>query len=79
MAFGTTVFALMMGSCVMHAGGQGAFGVIPAHVNELSPASVRVLFPGFVYQLGVLVASPATNGGDEAARQARLFLGSHHV
>lgn len=59
-AFGTTVFALVMGSCVMQAGGQGAFGVIPAHINELSPASVRGLFPGFVYQLGVLVASPAT-------------------
>jgi MFS transporter, SHS family, lactate transporter len=59
-AFGTTVFALAVGSCVMQAGGQGAFGVIPAHINELSPASVRGLFPGFVYQLGVLFASPAT-------------------
>jgi SHS family lactate transporter-like MFS transporter len=29
-------------------------------MNELSPASVRGLFPGFVYQLGVLVVSPAT-------------------
>jgi SHS family lactate transporter-like MFS transporter len=29
-------------------------------MNELSPASLRGLFPGFVYQLGVLVASPAT-------------------
>lgn len=59
-AFGTTVFALVIGSCVMQAGGQGAFGVIPAHINELSPSSVRGLFPGFVYQLGVLIASPAT-------------------
>jgi SHS family lactate transporter-like MFS transporter len=59
-AFGTTVFALVLGSCAMQAGGQGAFGVIPAHLNELSPAAVRGLFPGFVYQLGVLVASPAT-------------------
>jgi MFS transporter, SHS family, lactate transporter len=59
-AFGTTVFALVVGSCLMQAGGQGAFGVIPAHINELSPALVRGLFPGFVYQLGVLFASPAT-------------------
>jgi SHS family lactate transporter-like MFS transporter len=44
----------------MQAGGQGAFGMIPAHMNELSPSSLRGLFPGFVYQLGVLVASPAT-------------------
>jgi SHS family lactate transporter-like MFS transporter len=39
---------------------QGAWGVIPAHINELSPPSVRGLFPGFVYQLGFLIASPAT-------------------
>jgi SHS family lactate transporter-like MFS transporter len=59
-AFGSTVIVLIVGSCVMQAGGQGAFGVIPAHLNELSPAPLRGLFPGFVYQLGVLVASPAT-------------------
>ena len=41
-------------------GVQGAFGVMPAHLNELSPSAVRSLFPGLVYQLGVLVASPAT-------------------
>jgi SHS family lactate transporter-like MFS transporter len=59
-AFGNTVFSLILGSCLMQAGGQGAFGVIPAHINELSPASLRGLFPGFVYQLGILFASPAT-------------------
>jgi MFS transporter, SHS family, lactate transporter len=36
---------------------QGAWGVIPAHINELSPASHRGFFPGFAYQLGVLCAS----------------------
>jgi len=36
---------------------QGAWGVIPAHINELSPASLRGFFPGFAYQLGVLCAS----------------------
>ena len=59
-AFGRTVLALVLGSCLMQAGGQGAFGVVPAHLNELSPSSLRGLFPGFVYQLGVLIASPAT-------------------
>jgi SHS family lactate transporter-like MFS transporter len=33
---------------------QGAWGVIPAHLNELSPPDVRVTFPGFTYQLGNL-------------------------
>lgn len=36
---------------------QGAWGIIPAHINELSPASLRGFFPGFAYQLGVLIAS----------------------
>jgi SHS family lactate transporter-like MFS transporter len=36
---------------------QGAWGVIPAHINELSPGHLRAFFPGFAYQLGVLCAS----------------------
>ena len=59
-AFGTSLVVLVMGSYLMQTGVQGAFGVIPAHLNELSPDAVRSLFPGFVYQLGVLIASPAT-------------------
>jgi SHS family lactate transporter-like MFS transporter len=58
-AFGGSLLVLMLGSYLMQTGVQGAFGVIPAHLNELSPDAVRSLFPGFVYQLGVLVASPA--------------------
>jgi SHS family lactate transporter-like MFS transporter len=59
-AFGTSLGVLVVGSYLMQTGVQGAFGVIPAHLNELSPDVVRSLFPGFVYQLGVLLASPAT-------------------
>jgi SHS family lactate transporter-like MFS transporter len=58
-AFGSTVVMLTVASIIMQTGVQGAFGVIPAHLNELSPDAVRSLFPGFVYQLGVLVGSPA--------------------
>ncbi|MFZ1799758.1 MAG: MFS transporter [Chitinophagaceae bacterium] len=36
---------------------QGAWGIIPAHINELSPGKLRGFFPGFAYQLGVLIAS----------------------
>src|SRR5260370_2768624 len=39
---------------------QGAWGVVPAHINELSPGHLRGFFPGFAYQLGVLVASSIT-------------------
>lgn len=60
-AFGATWPALLAGSVLMQFGVQGAFGVIPAHLNELSPASIRSLFPGFVYQLGVLAGSPSVS------------------
>jgi SHS family lactate transporter-like MFS transporter len=59
-AFGTSLGVLVVGSYLMQTGVQGAFGVIPAHLNELSPDMVRSLFPGIVYQLGTLLASPAT-------------------
>jgi SHS family lactate transporter-like MFS transporter len=36
---------------------QGAWAVIPAHLNELSPPEIRGTFPGFVYQLGNLLAA----------------------
>jgi SHS family lactate transporter-like MFS transporter len=57
-AFGGSVVAIVIGSYLMQSGVQGAFGVIPAHLNELAPDAIRGLFPGFVYQLGVLFASP---------------------
>jgi SHS family lactate transporter-like MFS transporter len=60
-AFGGSLLVLVLGSFLMQTGVQGAFGVIPAHLNELSPDAVRSLFPGFVYQLGVLIAAPAVS------------------
>jgi SHS family lactate transporter-like MFS transporter len=39
---------------------QGTAGVIPAHMNELTPGHLRGFFPGFAYQLGVLCASCIT-------------------
>jgi MFS transporter, SHS family, lactate transporter len=39
---------------------QGAWGVIPAHINELSPGHMRGFFPGFAYQLGVAIAGSIT-------------------
>jgi SHS family lactate transporter-like MFS transporter len=59
-AFGASLGMLVVGSYLMQTGVQGAFGVIPAHLNELSPDEVRSLFPGTVYQLGTLLAAPAT-------------------
>jgi len=60
-AFGGSVLTIVIGAFAMQTGVQGGFGVIPAHLNELSPDAIRGLFPGFVYQLGVLAASPILN------------------
>jgi SHS family lactate transporter-like MFS transporter len=72
-AFGGTLMAVVIGSFVMQAGVQGAFGVIPAHLNELAPSAVRGLFPGFVYQLGVLVS--ASTPSIENALERRFGYG----
>jgi SHS family lactate transporter-like MFS transporter len=49
--------ATLVGVFLMQFFVQGAWGVIPAHINELSPGHLRGFFPGFAYQLGVLCAS----------------------
>ncbi|KHN94975.1 carboxylic acid transport protein [Metarhizium album ARSEF 1941] len=38
---------------------QGAWGVVPIHLNELSPAAFRSTFPGVTYQLGNMISSPS--------------------
>lgn len=54
---GSNLGWIIVGACLMQFMVQGAWGVIPAHLNELSPAALRGFFPGFAYQLGVLIAS----------------------
>ncbi len=56
-AFSTTAVWLAVGAFLMQVMVQGAWGVIPVHLNELSPDDARGTFPGFVYQLGNLIAS----------------------
>ena len=56
-AYSTTVVGLAVGAFLMQVCVQGAWGVVPAHLNELSPANVRATFPGTVYQLGNLIAA----------------------
>jgi SHS family lactate transporter-like MFS transporter len=55
-AFSPTTALLMVGGFTMQFMVQGAWGVIPAHINELAPDSVRGFLPGFAYQCGVAVA-----------------------
>jgi MFS transporter, SHS family, lactate transporter len=65
-AYSHGIVLLALGGFLMQFMVQGAWGVIPAHLNELSPASVRGTLPGFAYQLGNLLSSR------NAVIQARL-------
>jgi SHS family lactate transporter-like MFS transporter len=56
-AYSHTVALLALGGFIMQFMVQGAWGIIPAHLNELSPTAVRGMFPGLAYQLGNLLAS----------------------
>jgi MFS transporter, SHS family, lactate transporter len=65
-AFSHTAALLALGAFLMQFLVQGAWGVIPAHLTELSPSTLRGTFTGFAYQLGNLLASY------NATLQARL-------
>jgi len=60
-AFSTTPVMLAVGAFLMQICVQGAWGVVPVYLNELSPASIRGTFPGLVYQLGNFLASANAN------------------
>jgi MFS transporter, SHS family, lactate transporter len=67
-AFSATVPTLIVATVVMQMGVQGAWGVIPVHLNELAADSARGLMPGLAYQLGILFAAP-TNSIQYALRE----------
>ncbi len=56
-AYSSTAVMLAVGAFIMQIAVQGAWGVIPAHLNEIVPGAVRATLPGFVYQIGNFLAS----------------------
>ena len=56
-AYAQTAVLLALGGFLMQFMVQGAWGIVPAHLNELSPSAVRAILPGFAYQLGNLAMS----------------------
>jgi SHS family lactate transporter-like MFS transporter len=56
-AYAPSLALLVLGAFLIQFMVQGAWGIIPAHLSELSPDSVRGFLPGFAYQCGVLLAS----------------------
>jgi SHS family lactate transporter-like MFS transporter len=55
--FSTGAVAIAAAAFFMQVAVQGAWGIVPVYLNELSPPAIRATFPGFVYQLGNLIAS----------------------
>jgi MFS transporter, SHS family, lactate transporter len=60
-AFGHGVYGLACAAFVMQMGVQGAWGVIPVHLNEMSADAARGLMSGLAYQFGILLASPTNS------------------
>ena len=56
-AYAPSQWLLILGAVLMQFMVQGAWGVIPAHLAELSPSSIRALLPGFAYQCAGVIAS----------------------
>jgi MFS transporter, SHS family, lactate transporter len=56
-AFGSSLVMLALGAFLMQVGVQGAWGIIPAHLSELSADATRGLVPGLAYQLGIVLAA----------------------
>jgi SHS family lactate transporter-like MFS transporter len=56
-AYSTTPLMFAVGAFLMQVMVQGAWGIVPAHLNELSPPGARAIVPGFAYQLGNLIMS----------------------
>src|SRR5262245_65373150 len=57
LVFSPGLAILVAGGFLMQFTVQGVWGIVPVHLNELSPAEVRGTFPGFAYQLGNLFAA----------------------
>ncbi len=72
-AFAPSLAVLVAGAFLMQFFVQGAWGVIPAHITELSPDAVRGFLPGFAYQCGVLIA------GSIAFLQAAAAVGRSYA
>lgn len=68
-----SVVMLALGALLMQFMVQGAWGIIPVHLNELAPDALRAVLPGLAYQLGNLLAS--RNGHFQALIAERMFGG----
>jgi len=74
-AYSRSAALFAIGSFLMQFMVQGAWGVVPAHLNELAPPGARATFPGFAYQIGSLLAS--RNSVIQAKVAERVYGGNY--
>jgi SHS family lactate transporter-like MFS transporter len=83
-SYGGSLLLLAIGAFWIQVAVQGAWGVVPSYLNELSPDDVRGTLPGFAYQLGNLIAAGTayilawvaqSRGGDFAFAQSAWIFG----
>ncbi len=72
-AWSHTAVLLACGGFLMQFMVQGAWGIVPVHLNEMSPGPVRAIFPGLTYQLGNLIA--AWNSHVQETAASRFYSG----
>ena len=80
-AFTATPLLLAIGGFLMQVAVQGAWGIVPVHLNELSPPLRARLFPGFAYQLGNLIMSQNARlpGAHRREPRQQLRAGAGHL
>jgi len=78
-AFSPTTALLALGAFLIQFFVQGAWGVIPVHLNELSPGAVRGTFPGFTYQIGNAISAFAAQAESAFAKSAFPLPGAQEA
>ncbi|KZV71549.1 carboxylic acid transporter [Peniophora sp. CONT] len=71
--------ALAAGAFCIQFGAQGAFGVMPIHLAEISPPAFRATFPGIAYQLGNMIASASSQIEAKGGENLRTTVTIHGV
>ncbi|MBW0496369.1 hypothetical protein O181_036084 [Austropuccinia psidii MF-1] len=75
----SSFIGLSLGVGLIQFGVQGAFGVVPIYLSEVSPPAFRAIFTGLTYQIGNMISAPTFQGEARAGELHRTFVGGRYV